>query len=120
MGIEEYDTSFYCLGGRNVFEKDLTFLGFTIEEIKPLTTTARELAEKIVDEYLHKPITDTNLYVLKHLVTEAILAAETRGRESVLSRVPSEDEFQGKYFQEHRDTPEGLYEWILAKLKEPT
>lgn len=70
-----------------------------------MTTTARELAAQIVIEAF-APITENQLtatevilrskyiYKTQMLIEQAILDAEARGRESVLSRVPSEDEIE--------------------------
>jgi len=92
-----------------------------------MTTTARELAEEKKPIHPCEPWFDENWNKLLldesktwFDVTCAIWeAAETRGRESVLSRVPSEDEIM-ETDRIDWDEPLGVYHFILAKLKEPT
>lgn len=98
-----------------------------------MTTTARELAEEIIlnnNKYGTRPVYGQNAIELENAITIAIEQAHQRGRESVLSRVPSEDEIQ-KESDDHYVTLEGrmIYfdkafrhgvDFVIAKLKEPT
>lgn len=92
-----------------------------------MTTTARELAEKLYKEWIERygivAFYANNNYkedgaacegIIRE-ITSSIEQAFARGRESVLSRVPSEIEMSREYGRKGL-----LRDWILAKLKEPT
>lgn len=107
-----------------------------------MTTTARELAEKLYKEWIERygiaAFYANNNYkedgaacegIIRE-ITSSIEQAFARGRESVLSRVPKTDEIQ-KESDDHYVTLEGrmVYfdkafhhgvEFVIAKLKEPT
>lgn len=97
---------------------------------------AMECVAKILDEVVPQDaltfFTKTETHLMFKRIEQAILDAETRGRESVLSKLPAISEYMDKGLeldaQQRAEDPMAHYvevsklhyEWLLAKLKEPT
>ena len=108
-----------------------------------MTTTARELAEQLIDSviaeygdevFVDKGSIGRGLFVkaIVYAIVQAEQRGEARGRESVLSKLPAISEYMDKGLeldaQQRAEDPMAHYvevsrlhyEWLLAKLKEPT
>jgi len=99
----------------------------TMSKDKPSIEQAEQVICDIIEQSGHViPIDKWDL--IRDIIAAALEVAEQRGMDKVLSRVPSKKEFYDKLdtttdYIGLDNTPintDSFYDWILAKLKEPT